>query len=101
MEVNMISFEDCIALCGLNAEEVAAIAEHEHIPEMAATNLARYLLDHARGPEEIRGMIIDDIRTAVIEKQTRHAAELLSALRHFLQSHPRGESLANPSARLN
>jgi len=97
----MISFEDCIALCGLSAEEVAAIAEHEHIPEIAATNLARYLLDHAGGPEEIRTMIVDDIRAALIEKQTQHAGELFSALRHFLQSHPCGASLANPAARLN
>jgi len=32
----MITLEDCIALCGLTEEEVLAIAEHEHVPEMAA-----------------------------------------------------------------
>jgi hypothetical protein len=32
----MISLEDCIAICGLDADQVAAIAEHEHISEMAA-----------------------------------------------------------------
>ncbi len=38
----MISFEDCIALCGLTEEEVAAVAEHEYLPEIAA---AIYWLD--------------------------------------------------------
>ena len=40
----MISLEDCIAFCGLDKDEVAAISEHEHIPEIAATALADYLL---------------------------------------------------------
>lgn len=84
----MISLEDCVALCGLTEDEVSAIAEHEHVPEIAATNLARYLLDHAGGPQEIREMIVDDIRAALRDKQTRHAAELFSALRHFLREHP-------------
>ena len=41
---NMITLEDCIGLCGLTEEEVLAIAEHEHLPEIAATALAQYLL---------------------------------------------------------
>lgn len=88
----MISLEDCIALCGLSEDEVLAIAEHEHVPEIAATNLARYLLDQTQGPEEIRGMIVDDIRAALRDKQTQHAAELFSALRHFLRDHPQQRS---------
>ena len=32
----MITLEDCIAMCGLTEQEVLAIAEHEHIPEIAA-----------------------------------------------------------------
>ena len=40
----MITLEDCIGLCGLTEEEVLAIAEHEHLPEIAATALAEYLL---------------------------------------------------------
>jgi hypothetical protein len=33
----MITLEDCIAFCDLTEEEVLAIAEHEHLPEIAAT----------------------------------------------------------------
>ena len=57
----MISLEDCIAFCGLDKDEVAAISEHEHIPEIAATALADYLLKQPHGGEAIRTMITDDI----------------------------------------
>ena len=61
----MVSLEDCIAFCGLDENEVAAISEHEHIPEIAATALADYLLKQPHGGETIRTMIIDDIHKAL------------------------------------
>ena len=61
----MISLEDCIAFCGLDKDEVAAISEHEHIPEIAATALADYLLKQPHGGETIRTMITDDIHQAL------------------------------------
>jgi hypothetical protein len=84
----MISIEDCIGLCGLDENEVAAISEHEHIPEIAAAALGSYLLRQPRGGEAIRTMIVDDIRKALAERRVRHAAELVMALRHFLEHHP-------------
>jgi hypothetical protein len=84
----VISKEDCIALCGLDADEVAAIAEHEHIGEVAAAALANYLLHRAGGPEQIRTMIVSDIRQAFAAGRTEHARELFMALRHFLEHHP-------------
>jgi hypothetical protein len=84
----MISLEDCIGLCGLDEEQVAAISEHEHIPEIAAAGLASYLLKQPHGGETIRTMIIDDIHKALDDGRIRHAAELLMALRHFLEQNP-------------
>jgi len=84
----VISLEDCIGLCGLDGEQVAAISEHEHIPEMAAAALASYLLKQPHGSETIRTMIIDDIRKALDDGRIRHAAELFMALRHFLEQNP-------------
>ena len=37
MVVGMITLEDCVAFCGLTETEVLAIAEHEHMPEIAAS----------------------------------------------------------------
>jgi hypothetical protein len=84
----MISIEDCIALSGLTRAEVDAIAEHEHLPEAAATALASYLMQNEeRGVQEIRDMLRDDIRHAIKTGHHAHAAELLGALRHFLSEH--------------
>lgn len=84
----MITFEDCVAMCGLTEEEISAIAEHEHIPEMAAAALGSYLLDQEHGLETIRDMIIDDVRAASGRGDRGHAGQLLSALRHLVTSHP-------------
>ena len=84
----MISVEDCIAMCGLSPDEVAAIGEHEHLPDVAAAALASYLLHQAGGSERIRGMIVDDIKQALDEGRIDHASELFMALRHFLTEHP-------------
>lgn len=86
----MISFEDCIGLCGLTEAEIAAIAEHEHVPEIAAAILGQYLLHEQ--PERIRQMLVDDIRAAVGAGNVKHAADLASALRHLLSVHPEAGS---------
>ena len=84
----MITLEDCIAMCGLSEEEVLAIAEHEHIPEIAAAALGQYLLYQDHGPEKIRDIIQDDFRAALARGDHKHARELFMALRHFLSVHP-------------
>jgi hypothetical protein len=82
-----ISLEDCIALCGLNEREVAAIAEHDHAPEIVATALAQYLLQQPDGPARIRDMIVEDLRAALRHGDRTHAGELLSTLRHVVAMH--------------
>ena len=84
----MITLQDCIAMCDLDEAEVMAIAEHEHIPEIAATALARYLLLQEHGPGTIRDMLRDDVRSALRRRDREHARSLFMALRHFLSTHP-------------
>jgi hypothetical protein len=95
----MITLEDCIAMCGLSEEEVLAIAEHEHIPEIAAAALAQYLLSCQHGPETIRDMLRDDIRAALAREDRKHARELFMALRHFLSTHPEAAARVRGSLR--
>jgi hypothetical protein len=85
---SMISLDDCIALCGLTEEEVLAIAEHEHLPEIAAATLAQYLIHEQHGLEKIRDMIIDGIRAAQLRGDQEHVLTLLHVLHHFLKSFP-------------
>jgi hypothetical protein len=84
----MITLEDCIAFCGLSEEEVLALAEHEHVPEIVATGLACQLMKQRHGPDKVRTMIVEDIRAALARGDRRHASELFAALRHFLGQHP-------------
>lgn len=84
----MISLSDCIALCGLAEEEVMAIAEHEHLPEIAAAALGQYLMDQQKGAERIREMIVDDVRRAQGRGDREHVQCLLHVLHHFLRQHP-------------
>ena len=88
----MISLEDCIALCGLNEAEVAAIAEHEHLPEVVAATLGQYLLHQRHGSEKIQQMIVEDIRTSLSRGDVAHAAKLVCALRHFLSTNTESAS---------
>ncbi len=92
----MISLEDCIAFSGLTEEEVLAIAEHEHVPEIVATALAQYLLQTAHGLERVRDMIIDDIREAQARGDAPHVRTLLHVLHHFLKTHPDAQPEQHP-----
>ena len=84
----MISIKDCIAMCGLSEKEVMAIAEHEHVPEIAAAAMGQYLLKQPEGAAKIRDMMRDDINEALARNDHTHASELVMVLRHFLETHP-------------
>jgi hypothetical protein len=93
----MITLEDCVGFCGLSEEEVLAIAEHEHLPEIAATALAQYLLSQAHGSEKVRDMIVDDIRRAQVNRGNKEKVlTLLHVLHHFLKTHPEARPLNHP-----
>jgi len=79
----MITLEDCVAFCGLTEEEVLAIAEHEHMPQIAAAAFAEYLTNQEHGTEKIRDMIVDDIRAAQAHDDDEHLIELLTLASTF------------------
>jgi S-ribosylhomocysteine lyase LuxS involved in autoinducer biosynthesis len=85
----MLTLQDCIELSELTEDEILAIAEHEHIPEMAAVEMGNYLVHTAEGERRIKRMILDDIQHARDHGNLRHAATLKLALRHFVSTHPK------------
>ena len=84
----MISLVDCIAMCGLDEDQVLAIAEHEHVPEIVAAGLAQYMLRSSQGSVAIANMIIDDVRCAQQRVDKPHVQHLLHVLHHYLRDHP-------------
>lgn len=83
----MLALIDCIELSELTEDEILAIAEHEHIPEMAAVEMGNYLVQTAEGEQRIKRMIVDDIQLARDRSNLRHAAVLKLALRHYVATH--------------
>jgi hypothetical protein len=83
----MLTLQDCIELSDLSEEEILAIAEHEHIPEMLAVEMGNYLTHTASGEKRIKRMIVDDIKHAKETGNIKHVAELKSVLQHFVAEH--------------
>jgi hypothetical protein len=100
----MLTMQDCIELSELTEEEILAIAEHEHIPEMLATELGNYLMQSPTGELRIKRMIVEDIEAARQAKDHSRVLRLKLCLRHFLEHHARrlpaaGEAGSSPSKR--
>jgi hypothetical protein len=96
----MLSLEDCIALCGLTEEEVRAIAQHEHIPEVAAAEMGNYLASTADGELCIKAMIRDDIAEATGRGDHERTLVLKWVMRNFVLQHPRCEERHRAELRL-
>ena len=97
----MITLDDCIGFCDLTEEEVLAIAEHEHLSEIAAAALAQFLLSQEHGSEKVRNMIIDDIRQAQLTDGSEgKVVMLLHVLHHFLKAHPEARPSDHPWSKL-
>jgi hypothetical protein len=90
----MLTIEDCIALSELTQEEIDAIAEEEHIPEIIAAELGNHLLHLPNGVKAIRDIIRNDIADAIERGDHRHAAKLHFVLKHFLTEHAYSSSPA-------
>jgi len=83
----MLTFTGCIELSGLCESEIAAIAAHEHVPEIVACEIAYYLTRCPEGARCIETMIKDDIRAAEARGQIARARQLQAVLEHFRQTH--------------
>ena len=84
----MLTYEDCVALCGLNRREVEAIAEHEHIPPIVAAELGNYLCRNSVGELCVQRFILDDIAAAEKRGDHHHVTVLKAVLKHFIATHP-------------
>ena len=86
----MLTLQDCIELSELSEEEIRAIAEHEHLPEMVAVEMGNYLTHTARGEKRIKRMIADDIDAARAKGDTHRVTMLKMVLKHFVEHHGGG-----------
>ena len=85
----MMSLNDCARLCVLDHDDLQAIAEYEHVPEIADATLAAYLSNPcAQAPGAVCRQLIGDIRSALDEGFVHRATEVVMALRRYLDDNP-------------
>ena len=87
----MLCYQDCVELSDLTEEEIEAIAQHEHLPEMAALELGSYLVHTTEGIPMIKRIILDDIEEARRRGHDQKALQLKLVLKHFVDTHPEAE----------
>jgi len=88
MEGPMITLDDIEDMTCLTREEIDAVAEHEHLPEVSASLLAEYTMHQPHGPQKVQQMICEDVREALHRGDLAHARELYVVLHKFLSDHP-------------
>ncbi|MBB95062.1 MAG: hypothetical protein CML68_10715 [Rhodobacteraceae bacterium] len=84
----MIAPEDILDMSDLTRDQIAALAEHEHLTDVAAAMLGEYLMHIHKGPQEVMRMISDDMRDALHGGNTDHARVLFATLQAFAAEHP-------------
>jgi len=84
----MLTYKDCLDYCDLTEEEIHAIADHEHLSELAALELGQYLVETPEGERAIQKIILDDIAKARANDDLTTLLKLRLVLRHFVQTHP-------------
>ena len=87
----MLTLEDCIAFSELTEEEILAIADHEHIPEMVAAEMGNYLVHSPSGEIRVRAIIVDDIKESERSGDRTRVIVLKLILKRYLGEHPVAE----------
>ncbi|MBL8471245.1 MAG: hypothetical protein KF778_17900 [Rhodocyclaceae bacterium] len=83
----MLTLQDCLDYANLSSDEVSAIAEHEHVPEVVAAELAAQWVQSDSGCYRIVSCMIDNIEHAQAQGDRRKALDQEQSLHHFVQTH--------------
>jgi len=90
----MLTYEDCLGLCGLEEDEVDALGEFEHVPDIVALELANHLIETPEGERYLARAIVAELDAARGNHDTERLQRLETALKHFLATHPAARSRA-------
>ena len=84
----MLSLHDCIAMSGLSEDEIAIVAEHEHLSMIVAAELGNSLLDSPKGLFTLRGYIVDVLTQAKVAGHRDKEKRVQVVLTRFNAAHP-------------
>ena len=83
----MLTLKDCIDLSDLSDAEVAAIAEHEHVPEIVAAEIGCGLVRSPAGRLVLKRYIRENLVRAKAQHMDTKAEALALLLRRFDGAH--------------
>lgn len=84
----MLSLQDCIDFSDLSEDEIGAIAEHEHVPEIVAAEIGATLLQSTSGVCLLKLYLLENIEQARALGHFEKAARLEKLYRRFDREHP-------------
>lgn len=83
----MLTYQDCLGMSPLTQEEIAAIARHEHVPEIIALELGGILYETQEGKRRIQRIIAENAQEACRFSEMDSATALGPLLHHFIETH--------------
>lgn len=84
----MLSLQDVLDFCDLDEGEIAAVAEHEHIPLTLAAEMGESLLSSPDGVVRLHSMIVENMEHAMKTGALAHVKELARTYQHLQRTHP-------------
>lgn len=84
----MLSMQDVLDYCDLERGEIAAVAEHEHVPMTIAAELGEVLLCTPEGVCKLHSMIIENMEHALESGHFQHVKDLAETYQHLQRTHP-------------
>jgi len=90
----LLTSDECVGMSGSTEDEIAVIAEHQHLPLIVAAGLAQTLLTSPKGKYVLRSYICDLLAQAKMSGQrdevNRATRSDSTGVEHgFLQRRPR------------
>ena len=83
-----MTLKDCIDMSDLSDAEIAAIAEHEHVPEIVAAEIGCKLVHTSAGCTVLKRYFRENLTHAKAHHMDEKAKELALLLRRFDGAHP-------------
>ncbi len=83
----MLTITDCLGVANLPADEVEAVAEHEHVPFIVALEEEVALLGRSDGCARIGRMIEEDMEAAERHHDAARLARWRAVLERFRRDH--------------
>jgi len=84
----MLTYDDVKEMSELSDEEIAFIAEHEHVPEICAAEFGCYLVRSANGVPMLHRAILEDLEHAKARHDHKKVQRLRLVLKRFIATHP-------------